>query len=292
VNHVSDADIEHFSRRTLPGQALIPFADHVAECEECRQRVNAHRLSDARAGGVVDEVLGVGAHVPEDDLHAYVGGHLSLEQRTAIDEHLDNCAACAEEVRDLQEFAATFRVAAPQRPRWVAPLAAAAVLLLAVAGVAGWRYTRSRAAAGPNDSSPAPLQTEAVKEPTAPGAAPAGSSPQAVVSLLLTISARRNADPATVPTVTVTSETKELRLEVMLGDADYRSYRVDVKTVGGGTVPLNRVIARRTVSGQSLVVPVLADTLAPGDYVLSVRGASPGGDTDDLGRSLFRVERR
>ena len=292
MDHVSDADLEHFSRRTLAAQALIPFADHLAECEECRRRLNARRPTGTSARQVVDEVLGTGLHVPEDDLHAYVGGGLSSDQRTAIEAHLEDCAACAAELRDLREFAATFRGAAKPRSRVFLPLAAAAVLLMAVGALLGWRYVSSRGTVARIDSSPAPEQGETLKAP--PDARPSATAvlPNTVVSLILDIRASRNAQPAAVPAVTVTSATRELRLEVMLGDADYRSYRVDVKTVGGSTVPLDHVIARRTASGQSIVVPVKADSLGTGDYVVSVSGANPGGDTDDLGRSLFRVERR
>jgi hypothetical protein len=39
-----------------------------------------------------------------------------------------------------------------------------------------------------------------------------------------------------------------------------------------------------------LTVP--ADRLAAGDYVLSVSGETPTLENDDIGRSLFRVERK
>ena len=72
------------------------------------------------------------------NIQAFVDGGLDPERRAAISAHLAECGACAHDVRDLSEFAATFR-RKPAR-RWTyAGLAAAAVLLLAAGVGLFWR---------------------------------------------------------------------------------------------------------------------------------------------------------
>jgi anti-sigma factor RsiW len=37
--HATEAEIEQFHRRQLPGDALLALTDHLAGCDECRRRV-------------------------------------------------------------------------------------------------------------------------------------------------------------------------------------------------------------------------------------------------------------
>jgi anti-sigma factor RsiW len=130
--HVSDADIEGFHRGGLPPPVLIAFTRHVADCEACRLRVADAGMA-ARAEQAFESAVGLdGGHVPEDDIHAYVDGALDAARRGEIEAHTARCASCAEEVRDLRQFA---RGGASRRGSawWYAGLAAAAALLLAVA---------------------------------------------------------------------------------------------------------------------------------------------------------------
>jgi hypothetical protein len=131
--HVSDGDIDRFRRGELPPPLLIAFGRHVADCGPCRLRV-ADAGAAARAERAFESAVGLdGGHVPEDDIHGYVDGTLDAARRDEIDAHTAHCASCAEEIRDLRQFAH----AGPARGRgsawWYAGLAAAAVLLLAVA---------------------------------------------------------------------------------------------------------------------------------------------------------------
>lgn len=150
--HVTDADIERFWRKILPAGALVPFSDHVDTCADCRRRV--FRPRDLETTLVTLE-LGLDSeaqHVPESDVHAFVDGQLDPARRRQISTHLDLCASCAAEVRDLQQWAAEDRklqasAAAPVsrsvRPAWwYGGLAAAAVLMLALV-VPGLLRTRS-----------------------------------------------------------------------------------------------------------------------------------------------------
>jgi hypothetical protein len=130
--HVTDAEIAQFHRRQLPGDALLPLADHLADCDDCRRRV-AERGDPATASASLRETLGIGSHehISELEIQVFVDGSLDPERRDGISAHLDQCPACAEEVRDLQAFVAGSTQPARVRWRWtVGALAAAAVLVL------------------------------------------------------------------------------------------------------------------------------------------------------------------
>jgi hypothetical protein len=132
-SHVTDEEIDRLGRRELTPTELMRFADHVAACGDCRQRLSRRRGVET-AEIALDRALSDPVdHVPEPDIHAFVDGRLDAARRRDIAGHLDRCAACAEEVRDLQQFAAADRSRARFRPaHWYGGLAAAASLVLVV----------------------------------------------------------------------------------------------------------------------------------------------------------------
>ena len=298
MGHVSDADLERFSRGGMTAEALVPFVEHLAECETCARRLRARRSTARQYDAVVEEVLGVGDHVSEDDLHAYVDGRLPAEQREIFNSHLERCAACAAEVSELQAFAATYG-AAPARRSWaLRALAAAAVLLIALAGVVGWRLRPSYQAPPSAENRTPPRQVEQ-RQPDGSQRpegdhAPAGGASAAplVVSLLLAAHTSRSADVETTPTAAVFRETKELRLEVACDDAEFPRYRVTVQTATGATV-LSRdgLEAVSSQSGRRVVVSLGADGLEATDYIMTLSGVTQDGASENISKSLFRVER-
>src|SRR4051812_12416818 len=122
--HVGASEIERFRRRTLAGDELVAFAEHLDRCERCRQRVADS--GDAAASGMLLEAgLGLSdRHPSEEDIHGYVNGTVDPERRADIQLHLEHCASCADEIRDLDRFAQHDR-AASRRGWWSAGLAAA-----------------------------------------------------------------------------------------------------------------------------------------------------------------------
>ena len=99
--HVTDAEIEQFHRRQLPGDALLPLADHLANCDDCRRRVAAQG-DPATASASLREDAQVSA---ADELRSWSSG--SRRWSTAawirtgsggISAHLDPCPACGEGV--------------------------------------------------------------------------------------------------------------------------------------------------------------------------------------------------
>jgi anti-sigma factor RsiW len=131
--HVTDEEIDRLGRRELTPSELVQFADHIAACSDCRGRLSRRRGVEA-AERALDHALGDSAdHVPEPDIHAFVDGRLDSSRRREIAGHLEHCAGCAEEVRDLQHFASANRSKARFRPaQWYSGLAAAAALVLVV----------------------------------------------------------------------------------------------------------------------------------------------------------------
>lgn len=138
--HVSDAEIDLFRRRQLPATALVPFSDHLAGCAECRARVSA-TVDPTAAAAALNAQLGLAddPHVPESDIHAYVDGGGDPERRAWIASHIAECPACAQEVRDLAEFAAAFHRDRPARSKWAYLVATAAAVVLLAAGAVLFR---------------------------------------------------------------------------------------------------------------------------------------------------------
>jgi hypothetical protein len=139
--HVTDADIERFWRKALPGAALVLFTDHLDICADCRRRLSRQRDLEAALASIERGLDREGQHVSESDVHAFVDGQLDPPRRHEISAHLVLCASCAAEVRDLQGWAAEeglqASAAAPAATRirpawWYGGLAAAALLALAV----------------------------------------------------------------------------------------------------------------------------------------------------------------
>ncbi|MEO8520235.1 MAG: hypothetical protein ABI603_02665 [Acidobacteriota bacterium] len=130
--HLGDAEIELFCRHGLTAAALVSFADHVASCEACRGRVAAALDAD-RAEAALDAALGLpDRHVSEADVQAYVAGRLGRLRRRDVEAHAAQCRHCAEDIRDLQQFAREEAKADPRGrigPWWYGGLAAAAILL-------------------------------------------------------------------------------------------------------------------------------------------------------------------
>jgi hypothetical protein len=132
-NHVTDLEIERYREHRLPAGDLMVFSDHIAECDDCRRRlataVDVRRLQGAAIREWEDEA----DHVPETDVQAYVDRTLVPSRQLEVARHLEVCAACAAEIRDLQAFAASD--GGVRRARWpvYTGLAVAAGLLLAIA---------------------------------------------------------------------------------------------------------------------------------------------------------------
>ena len=119
-----------------------------------------------------------------------------------------------------------------------------------------------------------------------------GSAPRSV-SLALTVGGVRSGDTGQTPTLVIPPGTTQARLQLLLKDDDYPTYRAALQTVGGAEIfSQTNVKPRRAQTGASFVFTLPARKLSSGDYILTLKGINPNGEVDDLSKSLFRVEKK
>ena len=196
--HLSTQRVEEYLQRVLPEAELLAVDNHLAACEECRQRVGANIevetvLSDFHHRLVSDLPEIESDHLSYEQLQALVDSELKKDERDASQIHLEVCESCAEEVNELRAFRAellgstteeTSRTIEPsfserfrslidgQRLSFRHAFAAALALLLIAASVAlflAWRAARrSRPAFHTTDSPAASPETTIVAKAPSP----------------------------------------------------------------------------------------------------------------------------
>ena len=119
------------------------------------------------------------------------------------------------------------------------------------------------------------------------------SATPAFVTLLLVANGARGAETASPPTLEVPKGTREVRVQLVLKDHDYRSYQIVLQAIGGPEVLSRQNFKPRiTNSGATFNLSLPSSKLSSGDYILTLRGASQRGEFEDVSKSLFRVEKR
>jgi hypothetical protein len=136
----------------------------------------------------------------------------------------------------------------------------------------------------PLESPPAPQPTET----PAPSPGSASTSP----TLALTFGGVRGGG-ARVPSVTLAPGAKRIVLVLNLAANEYPSYIASLQTAAGTTVlgPTN-LKPRPRARKAGLIFAVPATKLADGEYIVTISGVSPNGETDVLGRTSFRAVRK
>jgi predicted anti-sigma-YlaC factor YlaD len=111
--HLSEQLIDGYRRRALPPMDLLEADDHLAECENCRRRLDKEPCAQEFTRSLRLELESTGpAHLAYERLEAYVDGALDPVDREIVEGHLMSCAGCSSELEDLRAFAAEL-VAAP-----------------------------------------------------------------------------------------------------------------------------------------------------------------------------------
>ncbi len=139
------------------------------------------------------------------------------------------------------------------------------------------------------------LTTELERLRRGPQPAPTPQAPSAptFASLILTIGGFRGTDTAPPARLVIPPGTEQVRLQLNLKERDYASYRASLQAAGGPEVFSRQGLKpRATKSGASIALIVPARKFATGDYILTLRGVNQGGETDDVSKSIFRVEKR
>jgi hypothetical protein len=181
--HLSAEQIARYRKRTIAPGELLQVDDHFSQCAECRERLAASEelgaalqgrdnrpmveqqrslksaLFEAVAKGTdrgdlrawSDSEARESKHLTYKQLEACVDGKMSRKDRIAIQTHLEACATCSEDLRDLNSFKTEWAGAPGQQKDgwwasftafWLTPRRAtlalamsAAVLLVVVIGV-------------------------------------------------------------------------------------------------------------------------------------------------------------
>ena len=118
----------------------------------------------------------------------------------------------------------------------------------------------------------------------APSPSPERSSTFA--TLILTIGGTRSADAGRTSNLKISSETKQVRLELRLRENNYSAYKVAIQSADGNTIFTSRRLAvpnNKTNANLSLTIP--ASKFTSGDYIITLRG-------EDVSKSLIHVERK
>ncbi len=115
--HLSLSQVRAYVRGALHPSTLVGIDDHLETCAACRAALA--RESDASFGAeafalalAAPEVRPETPHLSFDHLRGAVDGTLTVIDREWVEAHVTLCAMCAEELRDLERFAATV----PGRP--------------------------------------------------------------------------------------------------------------------------------------------------------------------------------
>jgi hypothetical protein len=103
---MTDVEMSAFLRRELDGPRFLACADHIAECEACRDKLVRRQDLAAVKSQFERDIGPFVEHVPEDEIQQYVSGRLAHARIREIDRHLARCTQCAGEIRDLRNFAA------------------------------------------------------------------------------------------------------------------------------------------------------------------------------------------
>jgi hypothetical protein len=191
MSHLSNDQMSGYARRTLDAEALLLADDHLSTCDECRNRlIDVEGLKETVESLRRDLRTALDAptgHLPYDQIEARAEGRLRGAAREVAETHIEHCAACARQARDLEAFAAAFRTRAQEQ---AAASAAAASSGDASAGV----MTASRESASPAKAASATAAS--APRPSRPGAAAIRSDSSATPGVSATPAATARRPPA------------------------------------------------------------------------------------------------
>jgi hypothetical protein len=138
----------------------------------------------------------------------------------------------------------------------------------------------------------AELENERAQPKPETGTIPPKNAAPAFVSLLLVASAVRGAETS-APTLSIPEGTRDVHIHLKTSENEYQSYQLEVHAVGGKSI-FNRENVKPKVnkSGAIFMFSLPASKFAAGDYILTLKGAMPSGEVEDVSKSLFRVEKK
>jgi Putative zinc-finger len=105
--HLSPIQIEDWRQRRLAPNELLRADDHLADCEECRQRIETALSRGAGEMALYAQLSAEAVALPHlsfEQRAGYVDGLLTGDERQMVKDHLVACARCAMVVDDLRAF--------------------------------------------------------------------------------------------------------------------------------------------------------------------------------------------
>jgi hypothetical protein len=119
-------------------------------------------------------------------------------------------------------------------------------------------------------------------------ATPANPSASLLATLVLNITGVRGAKTGPPARLIVTPQTQQARIELKLSENEYQRYSVVIQSADGKQIfTRDHLEAAKARTMLSVIVP--ASKLPHGDYILTLKGVTPGGEIEDVSKSLFRV---
>lgn len=108
TQHLSPEATLRYRERTLPHDELLAVSDHLALCSECREKLATTKELGQRLDFLRAELntSGNSTHVSYPDMEGYVDRRLNASRLLAVDEHLETCTTCTEEVGELESYRA------------------------------------------------------------------------------------------------------------------------------------------------------------------------------------------
>ena len=113
--HLSSQDLQRYHERALPPTVLTKSNEHLASCARChKQYTELYHLPDNLSPIAVD-VSSIADEEPfhllfEEEIVAYVDGHLDEAGREIVESHIETCGRCSRDIRELVEFRAELEV--------------------------------------------------------------------------------------------------------------------------------------------------------------------------------------
>jgi len=158
--HVSDEVLRRFMSGGLPPGEIPAVARHMSECVDCAARgktsAGVQRAADVLAGRL-DYALEEHPDV-EGTLTAFVDGTLDPLSREQVEDHLESCDVCRDDVAVLREAAGMLK-RSRERMRWPLGfgLAAAATAAVAFVGLTVMRREQPETRAAVQQAGPRPV---------------------------------------------------------------------------------------------------------------------------------------
>ncbi|HET9528461.1 MAG TPA: zf-HC2 domain-containing protein, partial [Pyrinomonadaceae bacterium] len=108
MEHLTQKQVEDYSRQQLPASELLAVTDHLGRCDVCRARIQSAGNGEAAffslRSQTFDDAPQTVEHLTMDQTAAYVDRSLSGEELQFVTDHLLHCEQCNLATEDLREF--------------------------------------------------------------------------------------------------------------------------------------------------------------------------------------------